>query len=264
MKTLKNKRSKSSSIKKVISFLIVTVTLILAYLLNVYTGSFTEANKKLIWLFIYSLIGFISFFVVYYIAYFITLTVYNAKSKKKAKEIISCDDYIADLLSDGNYRFNYDKSIAFSKNVGVYKDEVLSVIKKIASDYGLDKSEYYYVNFTVYDAVKIISDAVDGIDVKISPIFKLLRAEDTPIKIAEKLLISALENDAKEESEKVEKPQNPLLKKIVDTAKKVGVAIVKSPLENALNDLTVFISYEAFKVYSKNGKQSLPSVKKEG
>ena len=55
-----------------------------------------------------------------------------------------------------------------------------------------------------------------------------------------------------------------MLKKIVDTAKKVGVAIVKSPLENALNDLTVFISYEAFKVYSKNGKQSLPKLEKEG
>lgn len=264
MKSQKLKKTtKSFSIKKLLSFLAIILTLVLSYALNVYTGSFYKANVKLLWLFIYAVIGFFGFYFLYYVAYFITLIIYNSKNKKKAEEIVSCDDYIAEIFKDGDYRFRYDKKIKFSDNIVVYKDEVLSVIKKIAGDYSLDKSDYYYVNFTVYDAVKIIKDAVDGIDVKISPIFRLLRAEDKPIKVAEKLLVSALENEEKEVELKPEKPRNAFLQKIVDTAKKIGVAIIKNPLENALNDLTVFISYEAFKVYSKNGKKALPN-KKEG
>ncbi len=262
MKTSKNKRATSSvNVKKLFSFLAVILTLILSYVLNVYTYSFYQANLKLIWLVIYSIIGFLGFYLVYYVAYFITLLVYNASSKKKAIETISCDDYISNVFKEGNYRFNYDKKLNFSDNISAYKDEVLIIIKKIAGDYGLDKSDYYYLNYTAYDAVKIVKDAVDGIDVKISPIFKLLRAEDKPIKVAEKLLISALENDGKEVEVKPEKPQNTLLKKFMDTAKKVGVAIIRRPLENTLNDLMVFISYEAFKVYSKNGKKSPLNVK---
>ena len=36
-----------------------------------------------------------------------------------------------------------------------------------------------------------------------------------------------------------------------------------TPLEGALNDLKVFVSYEAFKVYGKDGKKYLPYNKED-
>ena len=257
MKEQKVKNSgKISRKKQIINLIIVCLALVVSYALNVYTGSFKQANLKLLSLIFYSALGFIAFFIVYYAVYFITLICYNKKRKKTANTIISCDDSIAEIFAGGKHRFNYDKKITFNDNLTVYLDEVLKVIKEIADGYNLGRNEYYYLNFTVYDAIKIVGDAVDGIDTKISPIFKFLRAEDRPLKVVEKLLVSALEEEKREE-----KPKSAFVKAVVDTAKKAGVTLIKSPLENALNDLTVFVGYEAFKVYGKGKTEYLPSYK---
>ena len=257
MKEQKVKNSdKISRKKQIINLIIVCLALVISYALNVYTGSFKQANLKLLSLIFYSALGYITFFTVYYAVYFITLIFYNKKRKKIANAIVSCDDSVAEIFAGGKHRFNYDKKIPLSDNLSAYLDGVLKVVKEIADGYSLGKNEYYYLNFTVYDAIKIVGDAVDGIDVKISPIFKFLRAEDRPLKVVEKLLVSALEEEKGEE-----KPKSNFVKSIVDTAKKAGVSLLKSPLENALNDLTVFVGYEAFKVYGKGKTEYLPSYK---
>ncbi len=253
---------KISKKKQILSNLAVLLALILSYALNVYTGSFQEANGKLLSLLFYSLIGFLGFFVLYYTAYFITLLIYNKKRKKIAKTIVSCDDNIAEIFSDGKHHFKYDLKQGFNANLNGYLDGVLKVVKEIADGYKVGNSEYYYVNFTVYDAIKIVSDAVDGIDVKISPVFRFLRAEDKPLKVVEKLLVNALESE-KSTPALDEKQKSGILKAVVDTAKKAGVLLIKNPLESALNDLKVFVSYEAFKVYGKDGKKYLSSQKED-
>ena len=247
---------------KVLSSVLVILALVLSYALNVYTTSFQDANAKLLLLFAYSLAGFLGFFVVYFIAYFITLLFYNKKRKKIAKTVVSCDDNIAEIFSDNKHKFKYDLKQNFNDNLTEYLNGVLQVVKQIADGYGVSKTDYYYLNFTVYDGIKIISDAIDGIDVKISPIFKFLHAEDKPLKIVEKLLVNALEGE-KPESILQEKQKPVIFKAFLDTAKKAGVMLIKSPLESALNDLKVFVSYEAFKVYGKDGKKYLP-LQKEG
>ena len=247
---------------KVLSSVLVILALVLSYALNVYTTSFQEANAKLLLLFVYSLAGFLGFFAVYFIAYFITLLFYNKKRKKIAKTVVSCDDNIAEIFSDNKHQFKYDLKQNFNANLTDYLNGVMQVVKQIADGYRVSKGEYYYLNFTVYDGIKIISDAIDGIDVKISPIFKFLHAEDKPLKIVEKLLVNALEGEKPENSPQ-EKQKPLIIQAFLDTAKKAGVMLIKSPLESALNDLKVFVSYEAFKVYGKDGKKYLPPKKED-
>ena len=259
MKEQKIKNSgKISRKKQIINLIIVCLALVISYALNVYTGSFQQANVKLLSLLFYSALGFIAFFILYYVVYFITLIRYNKRRKKIANSIISCDDNVAEIFAGNKHRFNYDKKIPLNDNLTAYLDGVLKVVKEIADGYSLGKNEYYYLNFTVYDAIKIVGDAVDGIDTKISPILRFLRAEDRPLKVVEKLLISALEEEKKEE-----KPKSALSKTLIDTAKKAGVSLIKTPLENALNDLTVFVGYEAFKVYGSSSKKGYLPPSKE-
>ncbi len=252
---------KTSTKKGIFSFLAVLLVLIVSYSLNVYTHSFVEANNKLISLFLYAILGYCGFYVLYYITYFITLLLYNKKCKKLAKNVISCDDDVSNLFSNDKHRFSYDKNLSFNDNINVYKEGVFNLIKQIAGGYSVGKGQYYYLNFTVYDAIKIINDAVDGIDVKISPIFKFLRAEDRPLKTVEKLLVNALENEGQLDVVEPQKSKNAIVQSLVIKAKQVGISLIKTPLENALNDLRVFVGYEAFKVYSKSGKPYLPSSK---
>ena len=255
-------KAKSSKKGKVLSSVLVILALVLSYALNVYTTSFQEANAKLLLLFVYSFAGFLGFFALYFIAYFITLLFYNKKRKKIAKTIISCDDNIAEIFSDNKHQFKYDLKLNFNDNLTDYLNGVLQVVKQIADGYRVKKGEYYYLNFTIYDGVKIISDAIDGIDVKISPIFKFLHAEDKPLKIVEKLLVNALESEKQDtQINNSHKPQ--ILQAFLETAKKAGVMLIKTPLEGALNDLKVFVSYEAFKVYGKDGKKYLPYNKED-
>lgn len=255
------KGGKTLSKKGIFSLVAVILALVVSYALNVYVYSFSEANAKLLSLVLYAIIGFLGFYVLYYIAYFITLFFYNKKRKKMANTIISCDDDIAMIFAGDAHRFNYDKNTTFVENINVYKNEVLSLIKEIADGCCVGGGRYYYLNFTVYDAIKIIGDAIDGIDVKISPIFKFLRAEDRPLKTVEKLLVNALESEKQDDIIEPQKPKSTIIQSVVNKAKQVGFSLIKSPLENALNDLTVFIGYEAFKVYGKGKKAYLPSSK---
>ncbi len=254
--------AKISRKRQILSSLAVVLALVLSYALNVYTGSFQEANGKLISLLFYSIIGYVGFYAIYYVAYLITLLFYNKKRKKIANSIVSCDDNIAEIFSDSKHQFKYDLKQSFNGNLNGYLDGVLKVVKEIADGYKVGDSEYYYVNFTIYDAIKIVSDTIDGIDVKISPVFKFLRAEDKPLKVVEKLLVNALESE-KTTPIPVEKQKSGILKAVVDTAKKAGVLLIKNPLESALNDLKVFVSYEAFKVYGKDGKKYLSTQKED-
>ena len=52
-------------------------------------------------------------------------------------------------------------------------------------------------------------------------------------------------------------------KRADEIAKKAGVSLIKTPLENALNDLTVFVGYEAFKVYGSSSKKGYLPPSKE-
>ena len=255
----KSLKRKGARIVKIIGIALVFV---IAYGVSVYTSSFVETNNKLVSLFLYALIGFLGFYLIYYVFYLISLIIYKKRLKKRAKVVIDCDDNVEELFSNGKHRYNYDLKVNLKSNLNAYKDAVVSVVKEIAEGYNLKKGELNYLNFTVYDAIEIIQNAIDGIDSKISPIFKFLRAEDKPLSVVEKLLISAIENQPK--PEELEPPKSVgFMSKIISKAKSAGMFLIKGSLENALNDVLIFIGYEAFKVYGKEGDKYLP-VRSDG
>ncbi len=236
----------------------VLLVLIIAYAISVYTSSFNQTNIKLLSLVLYTVCGFLGFYLIYFVFYLITLVSYNKRVKKIANTVVSCDDNVALLFSRGK-RFRYDVKESFTSNINNYKTAVLDVVEEVATGYGAKKGNYYYLNYTVYDAIDVVNNAIDAIDGKVSPIFKLLRAEDKPLKVVEKLLVSAIENENREQEVIEKKPS--LISAVINKAKTVGTFIIKGAIDNAFNDLLVFICYEAFKVYGKDGAEYLPAGK---
>lgn len=253
-------KTNKKKLLKLINTLVIFLVLVTAYALSVYTSSFKEANLKLLSLFFYALFGFIGFYIVYAVAYLITMCTQIKNRKKQAIDIVECDEQLNQIFSDNKNKFKYNPKCNVAVNFNIYKDQVLSVIKQIAEGFNKAKSEYYYLSYTVYDALDIVDNVINGVDAKVSPIFGLLKAEDKPLKVVEKLLVSAVE---KENAESVEKTQNSFIKSIADKLLSAGLMVFRKTLENTANDLIVFIGFEAFKAYNKNGAKYLPVIKKE-
>ena len=256
----KNVKTKRTWLK-ILKFMLVVLVCVIAYGIAVYTSSFEQANSKLVSLFLFALLGFLGFYVIYYVIYLITISIQVTKRKKAVATVIECDDAVSELFSDNKNKFRYNPKCDFKVNFDIYKEQVLSVIKQIALGFNKAKSDYYYLNYTVYDALEIIDNVINGVDVKISPIFKLLKAEDKPLIIVEKLLVKAIENDNKP---KAEKEQNKFIKAVGEKLLNAGLFVFRRNLENTANDLMVFIGLEAFKAYNKNGAKYLPIIEKEG
>ena len=235
------------------------LAVIIAYAISVYTKSFSETNVLLLRLVIYSLCGFVGFYIVYSIAYLITLVIYNRRVKKIAKTVISCDDNVAMLFSGGKNAFRYDVKKDFKHNINEYKNTALNVVEEVAAGYGINKGNFYYLNFTVYDLIDVARNAVDGVDNKISPIFKFLHAEDKPLSMVEALLVSAIESEKHPKIEEETKKPN-AFSTLINKAKMAGAFVLKGAIENACNELLIFLGYEAFKVYGKEGKTYLPKA----
>ena len=259
MKNVVNRGDARIKLNRFLKTVGVALVLIIAYAISVYTKSFSETNLLLLKLVIYSLCGFVGFYAVYFIAYLITLIIYNKRVKKIAKTVISCDDNVAMLFDGGKNTFKYDVKKDFKSNVNEYKNTALNVVDEVATGYGINKGNFYYLNFTVYDAIDVVRNAVDGVDNKISPIFRFLHAEDKPLIMVENLLISAIESE-KEPKIEDENKKPSVLSSLINKAKMAGAFVLKGAIENAFNELLVFLSYEAFKVYGKDGKTYLPKT----
>ncbi|MBO7215150.1 MAG: hypothetical protein J6V66_06635 [Clostridia bacterium] len=234
--------------------ILMVLVLVVSYVISVITSSFYETNKKLVILVICFVLGIILFFVIYFIAYAITLSKIKKRARRMLKLGISCDDNASIYFEKRKYKFHYDRRLKFSANIENVKRDALSVIKDVATVYGNHDEKYYYLGFTVYDATSIMTGALDLIDSKISPIFKLIRAEDKPLKIVENLLEKAIENDEAVEVEPEKSSKPSLLKKIGLSVMKASTFIFRGKIESAMTDVVKFIGVKAFETFEKNGE----------
>jgi hypothetical protein len=244
---------KKLKLKSALKTVFIALVLALSYVLSVITSSFYQTNKKLIILVVCFLIGSALFWLTFAATYLITLLKIKRRAKKLLKSQITCDDRASEFFENNSYKFKYDKKRSLSENVLTLKEDALSIVKEIASIYGSGEDKYYFARLTVYDLTSVLNGVIDLVDSKVTPIFKLIKAEDKPLKVVENLLEKAIETeDINEETTQPQKVS--LLKKIGLKVVTLSTFLFKSKIENAVTDIVKFVGFKAFETYEKNGK----------
>jgi hypothetical protein len=253
---------KKYRVKGYLKTILAILLLIFAYAISVITSSFEETNKKFILVLLCALFGFVGFYVVYGICYLLAQFIYSIKAKKVIKSEIQLNTTIENYFIDKNYSFKYDRKKSFSSNVAQAKSDMLDIVKDIANGFNKGKGKYYYLNYSIYDAVSLLDTTIELFDSKITPVFKFLKAEDKPLNVVEKLLTTAIE---KENSEVIKEPSKGVnfIKKIGSKILNTTAFIFKGVIENTINSLVVFIGSKAFEVYCKSGNKFNNVVKNQ-
>jgi hypothetical protein len=117
---------------------------------------------------------------------------------------------------------------------------------------GFDKGgKYYYLNYTVYDAIGVIKTTINGADDKIGGFLKKFKLYDKPIGILESKLSEIIEGEEPKKS-------SPIVGGII----KATTFILSKQINGACNDFIAFVISEAYGVYGKD-KQSFDFSKIE-
>lgn len=246
--------SKSFRIKGYIKSILTILLFAFAYVISVITSSFEETNKKFILVLLCALLGFIGFYVVYGILYIISQIVYSIKAKKLIKSEINSNTIIENYIQEKEYSFKYDRKKSFSLNLSQAKSDMLDVIKDIANGFNKGKGKFYYLNYSIYDAVSVLDTTIELFDSKITPLFKFLKAEDKPLGVVEKLLTTAIEKENVEVDKQPSKSAM-ILKKIGSKILNATAYIFKGVIESTINSVVVFVGVKAVELYSKSGNK---------
>lgn len=241
-KTINQKRKTAlkNAIKDVFLFLLVCF----AYFLSVYINGFAKTNKNLIELVIFSLIGYVGFYVIYYLIYGIS-ALKNKKYQKKRDELFEKykDCSIENNLNDKPFIYDTDKGI--KENLESLRNVCITNLNDIALSCGC-KGKYACFSFTIIDALKFTNKTLHIFEEKVDEILSkvgFLNLEDKPISFVEKYVDNLTKTD---------KPEgNGLIKSIF---KKPVAYALKIVCEEKINNAVNYLLVEGYMVYSKNTK----------
>lgn len=252
MQKVKNFKPKTA-FNKIIKFILLTLLLVFSYYLSFKVDGFYKTNIKAITIIVFSILGFVSFFLGYYVFKIFYLISYNKKRKKLSKSVVNCDDELSIILQDEKFIFKYDKKLDLKANLKNASEIIINLVKDVSAKFGKN-GKFFYVKYTVYDALTIFENAVDGIHNKLDGYFKFFKLQDKPLSIVEKSLSNLLnQSEINVEEIEVEKGFFSKVKnKLTNGAKTVGFFFIKGKIEGAVNDVVSFVGAEAFRVYSKD------------
>lgn len=263
VKKLNNKRKKT-----VLKYVIFALIAVFSYFASAYLHGFKTTNERLVILVVCTLLGIALFFIFYLILYGFTALKYSIKSRCKKDVTINCDDALSTIIEQNDYVFNYDLKKSVNDNL---KDGITisyNLVKEIASGYG-SSGKYVCLDYTVYDALEILGNAVEVVKVKADAIFSLLRIQDKPISILEKKLTDVLEGAPILEEEKPSSVIKKLGSGVKHVASKVALFALKGKISSLVNEIIEYVGFEAFRVFSKQNKefayknQAVEGVKEE-
>ena len=247
------------NIFSILKFVLIIALFALSYFCSYYIYGSYITNKRILYLIIFGILGFIAFFIGYYIFYFFSFLSYEKERKRKAKAIINCDDKVSNILKDEKHKFKYNTKLSFTENFLSAFNQGKELIFDISKQNGIE-GNYFYLNYTVYDALSIFGNAIIFMHDKIDGVFKLLHMQDKPIGFIEKYLYNLIEKE-KTESEDTQKPvKTGILSKIKSGIVNAGIFLFKGKIESAINDIYAFLALEFYNTYSKNVKQENPST----
>ncbi|MBR6737822.1 MAG: hypothetical protein IKL82_05620 [Clostridia bacterium] len=235
-----NTKSKSGKGKTAIKYLTLIFVLAVSITFSVLTYGWQETGKKYLTVAICAVCGYVLFFIIYYIAYLITLIAYSKKRKKYVKDQITCNEDIEKLAQNPKYEFKYRAKLSLQEN---FKNlfEVLKIAVHDVSK-GFDKGgRYFYLNYTVYDALSVIKTTIEVANEKFSKPLKLFKLEDKPIGFVEKKLLEIIENEQPKKSNA-----------FVQGVLKAGTFVFSGLINSACNDFISYVIGEAYGVYGKD------------
>ena len=257
-------KSQKFKLKSVIKWVVIILLTLFAYAFSLYQNGFKNTNLKLLTLLIFSALGFLSFFIFYYLFCAISISYQRKKQKKQLSQTVNCDEKIVNTISDQKYSYSYNAKISVKENFASALSVMTTLVGDIANMHG-KKGKYALLDFTVYDALNFVGNCIDGAQSKVDGMFKFIEftgIKDKPIPFVEKTLTKLIDKELNKEKEidgeQIEnaKKSNSLTKKIADKFKSVGgkvaVYTFKGVIENTINDVIRFVGAESFRVFSNN------------
>ena len=243
--------------KRLLNFVKYAVFLLIAvfsYFASAYLHGLTKTNERLIILVVCTFLGIALFFIIYIILYAITAIKYSIRSKRKKDNTVNCDSLLTELITENNFKFNYDLRKSVNENLRDGVNISYQVVKEIANGYG-NSGKYVYLDYTLYDALEIFGNAVDVVKVKADAIFSLLRLQDKPISLLEKKLTDIIEGQPIIEEEKPETVFSKINSGVKNVASKVALFALKGKISSLVNEIIEYVGFEAFRVFSKQNKE---------
>ncbi len=247
---------------KILKTLILSLLLILSYSCSVYINGFKITNSRFVYLIVFTLIGFIVFYIVYYIIYFFTFLKYKNYDKKKKSSVVNCDDKVTKFLNSGKYDFTYDIKLTVNDNFSNAFALAKTVIHDVAKLNGKN-NKYFYLNYTVYDALEIYGNLVSFAYGKFDGVFKFFKIQNKPLSFIEKSLEKFLDQENNAKSEKSNGLMVKIKKGIGNAVLNTGIFLFKNKIQDAVNEIMQVITLEAFKVYGKNTKINTQVLEQE-
>ncbi len=248
-------KSKIKNKPKILKTILLILLLILSYTSSVYVYGYNKTNARFVYLIVFSLLGFCLFYIVYYIIYFITNLRYKVLDKIEKTHSINCDDKVNDFLKDEKYKFIYDTKISVHdnfKNAVTTAKEVILGVATINNKNG----KYFYLNYTVYDALEIYGNLVAFAYDKIDGVFKFFKIQNKPIAFIEKSLQKFVNDEKVANVENKGGLLSKIKKGVGEAVLNTGIFLFKRKIQNAVNEILAVVCLESFKVYSKGVKGS--------
>ncbi len=257
----KNLPNKNRFFKVTVKYLIFVIIAVISYGSSLYTNGLQSTNNKLITLVICTFCGVLLFYLIYAVAYNVAKIKQSKKLKGKNTDI-NCDEELANILNSGNFNFSYDVKKTVNQNLKQGVNLSYLLVKSIASGYG-SKSRYVYLDYTVYDALEILGNALDVVKEKTDSIFSLLHLQDKPISFLEKKLSDILEGQEEAVTEPVPLKEGTFNNTIFDKIKsgiktgatKLAIFTVKGQISKLTNEIIQYVGSEACRVFSKGNKK---------
>ncbi|MBO5713255.1 MAG: hypothetical protein J6R88_03555 [Clostridia bacterium] len=234
---------------------------VVSYAISYYLNGFEETNKKLITLLVLGVAGYVLFYVIYTIFYVITKIKLSLKNKRATKNVVNCDEEAAKIMQNQKYQFNFDTNLTFNDNLNSYLSQTVVMVEDVANVYSIG-GKYAFLNYTVYDAIDVVSNAIDVLHDKIdgfltSKALVPFKFYDKPISFVSSELNKLIYEEEKTpviEEEVKPKKTSAIKEKLMQIGAKAGKTVLRKPINNLANSITEFFASESVRVYGKNGK----------
>ncbi len=257
---MNNKKVKNKpKIFKIISLILL---LILSYVCSLHFNGYEKTNIRFLNLIALALIGFFSFYIVYYIICFIIFIKYKILQKIESKNVVNCDDKVNDFLKDEKYKFTYNVKIPVQENLSNAVTLAKNVVLDVAT---LNKknNKYFYLNYSVYDALEIYGNLVTFAYDKIDGVFKTFKIQNKPITIIEKSLQKVIEDENIENTENKQGLLSKIKKGVGNVVLNTSIFLFKNKIQDAVNEIIALVCLESFKIYGKRVKNKTQALDQE-
>lgn len=236
--------------KRVLKISALFAVFFIAIAYSIYKNGVLGTAKNLITLVVCAFLGYAAF----YLVVLLFRVILRKRRKKRAQKAVKSaeeDELQAQKLVESEGEFSYDKKLTPLENLKLAGNKALGIIKKASQKSKKKAGKYYFVNFTLYDAIDVFDDTVDKLHEKVDGIFGLLRMQNKPMGFLEKKLETALVGGDEEKDDSVKEPkkENAFKKVLKKGGVNIALTVFSGKINAQINDLLDFIANESVLVF---------------